>query len=953
MKTRAVLLMLFFVLIIFPKNVNAQISEWYFNDNERKIKEEGGIRDYIKGDNYVIIGGSSFSYEKNIPSVTKIDTIGNVVWSTASVSQAAYSGVNDYITGYVTNLVHSGPFIYATCVIVNYDYRTKELWKINASNGNTIWRKKYNTSNTWENSDRILDYDSNKLLVGYSDGENSYRIKMAFIDKNTGDTLSSHRIGILRNRDKYALAIDSKKNIYYTKYDSVFKVHYLNPDSVIWKVRYAAAKIFDFKRIYIDSRDSIYLFGRRDMTYEKGNVVSINKNNGKFNWDVTATDAREDVELEDMIDKNNYIYATWRHTLVGGSDKGFFTTKIDKTAGKIEFASVHLFTGNKIHEYNGNGNAAMSIDVDNNGDIYLTGYYAAANYGPGCWGILKVNGHTGDSMYEATITEDSTKYDKISIGMAVCVIKNKPYFLGDLEINPDHLPYNGKRKIALVKLEGNTGNVLLKKYIGVNYQFPSKTLSIENYDVSKTIVMKQNGKAIKLEAYDFNKKLLWENVFAKSYYLLGSELSIAPNKEIFVSAFSKSKSDVFPFYETKTDSIHLFHLSSNGKIIKQYRFYIGLDNASPIELCTDNMSAIIFYQKDNIVYCRKVSSSVLSREFNLQINYNGVGSKIKYCSDKNNLKMLVFGNMQKYSKLIELDKKSMEAKNVAFMPSPLNTINYVYDIDDDNVVLCGKNIYNRESIGLYNILSKDTIWAKTFSVNNNSQVIKCVTDKERKFIYFISQYVNNIMVRKIAVSNGMQSWDYEFNGIANLNDSPTDISYDDQRKQVVITGFETTSTNNRQLLTIVLDSLGSVVNIIQKTGDFIGDNSALCSEVLPDGSIWIGGNLNKHPYGLAGFIYEIGHSTVTNVMNYVPTHELDVEVFPNPFSMQTSLCLNKSTKNIKIVIYNSNGLMVKEINSVKNEKIILNRDNLPVGLYFIRFSSGNNLITTKKVLIID
>lgn len=943
-KSKVLLLTLFVLLLVPQKKTNAQIAEYYFNDIEQK--EGGKINDHVKGEDFIIIGGRSFDSFKYMPAITKVDTLGQAVWSTTTLDQTVYSSNNVFIH----RLMLSDTFLYATCIIEQGYNHPKEVWKIDATNGNIIWKKSFQAYNN-RYPEHIIDYDSTKILIGYSDYYTGsvYKIRMAFVDKITGDTLSTHRIGdISWTKDKYGLAVDSQKNIYYTKHDSIFKVHYSNPDSVIWKARHISADVLDFQQIYIDSNDSIFLFGRKDATYKSGKAINISKNDGTLNWDVTASTG--DVTFRDMVDKNGYIYTTWRHTLVGGGTYSFWTSKINKNSGNVEFGSSYNFAGlGTLDTHSGSGTGAMSIDVDNNGDVFLTGYYGDANYGPECWGILKLNSNTGNVIYEVTITEDSTKYDNISIGMVACVINNQPYFLGELQT---HHPNGYERsKTTFIKLDGDSGTIILKKHIDGNYQFPSKTLYIENYLLSQTVVLKQTGRMIKLEMYDFNKNVLWEKTFTKNYFLFGGNLSVAPNGEIVLSAYSKSESSTLPYYGTNTDSIYLFHLDSGGNIIKEYGFYIGIDNAFPIELYTDSLSTLLFYQKNDNIYYRKFEFSTLSSEYDSQINYYDVDSRTKYCFNASTIKALLFGYKSGATRFIELDKNSMNTTNLATIPSPLNTINYTLEIDTNLVVLCGKNNSNLESIGLYNTSIKDTVWTKILSINY-SQALKCVIDDQKEFIYLVSNNENNVIIRKLAVSDGTQSWEYTFNGTANLYDSPTDITYDNQKGKVVVSAFETDSSNNKRVLILVLDSSGTVLDTIQKAGDFTGDNYALCSAVLPDGSMWIGGNLNKNLYGLAGFIFEIDLSIIPTAINFVHPYELGISVFPNPFSAMATLNTNKLLKNARLILYNSNGTIVKEI-EINEQTAILRRDKLPAGLYFIQLMDNNNFIKTEKIIIID
>lgn len=76
-------------------------------------------------------------------------------------------------------------------------------------------------------------------------------------------------------------------------------------------------------------------------------------------------------------------------------------------------------------------------------------------------------------------------------------------------------------------------------------------------------------------------------------------------------------------------------------------------------------------------------------------------------------------------------------------------------------------------------------------------------------------------------------------------------------------------------------------------------------------------------------------------------------VFPNPFLNSTTIQTNEYIKNATITIYNSLGEQVKEIKNVNGQSIILNRENLPIGVYSIQLKQDNTYFLSKRVIIIE
>ncbi|HEY5122755.1 MAG TPA: T9SS type A sorting domain-containing protein [Ignavibacteria bacterium] len=83
------------------------------------------------------------------------------------------------------------------------------------------------------------------------------------------------------------------------------------------------------------------------------------------------------------------------------------------------------------------------------------------------------------------------------------------------------------------------------------------------------------------------------------------------------------------------------------------------------------------------------------------------------------------------------------------------------------------------------------------------------------------------------------------------------------------------------------------------------------------------------------------------------SNEETISVYPNPFFSETTLQSDKIFKDATLAVYNSCGQQVKQIKNISGRTIILHRDNLPSGLYFIRLTQDNKKITTYKLVITD
>lgn len=75
--------------------------------------------------------------------------------------------------------------------------------------------------------------------------------------------------------------------------------------------------------------------------------------------------------------------------------------------------------------------------------------------------------------------------------------------------------------------------------------------------------------------------------------------------------------------------------------------------------------------------------------------------------------------------------------------------------------------------------------------------------------------------------------------------------------------------------------------------------------------------------------------------------------YPNPFSVQTIINTTEILNNATLSVSNCFGQLVKQLNNLSGQTIILNRDNLPNGVYFLQLHQNNKLVQSGKIIIAD
>lgn len=140
----------------------------------------------------------------------------------------------------------------------------------------------------------------------------------------------------------------------------------------------------------------------------------------------------------------------------------------------------------------------------------------------------------------------------------------------------------------------------------------------------------------------------------------------------------------------------------------------------------------------------------------------------------------------------------------------------------------------------------------------------------------------------------------------------------------------------------IIEGVGTEYGLIEPIPDWFQKNSAFVC--LHDSAGTIFTNTNWNPY--------MSCQLITSINN--PHESIErISFFPNPFSQQTTLQSNKALNNATLNIYNSFGQQVKTIIHISANAITLYSDNLTNGLYFIRLTQDNKVVTEDKLIICD
>jgi hypothetical protein len=203
----------------------------------------------------------------------------------------------------------------------------------------------------------------------------------------------------------------------------------------------------------------------------------------------------------------------------------------------------------------------------------------------------------------------------------------------------------------------------------------------------------------------------------------------------------------------------------------------------------------------------------------------------------------------------------------------------------------------------------------------------------------------------------------------NLNDfNDTDSGPNAGMNFPVITFADYWTFNSQTFLQGIIDSpdpQNCTIEIFLADSDSssYGEGKTYVGYANPDA----GGNWSVHVTGVnpgdiitataidaSGNTSEFSHNAFVGTYTGILSSDMgdNITVYPNPFSDYTVIRFNyTSVPPLSIFLYNSTGQMIREYENTDKEEILLERNSLPDGLYFLNVEKCGEIIKTHKIII--
>jgi len=842
--------------------LNAQIdSALYFYD--QTYGKLNMIHKTIKVEDGIIISGEVNVNGYEHPLVLKIDFEGKLIWSTLHSVQNGTNGQNT-CRGFDIWLGKDN-YIYGVSSTYNITDNKRYIWKLNSETGSIIYIKQFYQDGYVPV--KLLEYDSTTIIATYKKtvaGQETTAM-LAYISKQTGDTLQKFQMGTCIG--EFGASIDKNKNLFYWRDNNFTKFNRKNIGQILWTKTYELLNnnpLNEIHDVYIDAMDNIFLFGRNGGSYGHGDaiVAKISILNGNLLWKVKLNILYSYIKKSDFIDKEGKLYISYRHTMVGSVVSNFTIVKLDKQNGIQDWLSNTLVTSVGTNNPSGGDETAiLSIAIDCNNDIYATGYYNDANYGPAVWGNMKLSGLTGVKIYDKTMDLTSPSQDLYSQGLSSFVNNDQSIILGQMQ---NLASPNLFLSDSYFSAYDSNGNDTVMKRIASQFSIPSKTIDIVSFG-DTNFILKQEGQLIRINCLVNGNNSLWNVVITSPINKInvGGLLKVTNNKVLIVYK-ENLFSEEYPYMQSLSSSVKMLVLNrSTGTQLNTPTFNFVADTLDLREIEADDNLAIISYFKDGNSYVIPSyglslfgSSQLLPIASSLS-TYQGIQNCILNISPTT---LLAVDQLQ-----IKMINKSTLAQNTVYTFSDPRTYNDI-EIINNQLHLVGKDQDNKQLYSIYDFTSNSLILDDRYEIGEFFHI-----DRDSYNNHILSGQKNgNIITRYINNLYNTTVWEKTYS----FNTSDEKVLYSSQvnplSNVLSHTGAIKRTDGSQDFFINCIDFLGDTIFTAIIKDSLNLQSRGLIASYSSDSTTLIGGNHNRDIRTREGVIFEIGSSSCKRIITGNP-----------------------------------------------------------------------------------
>ncbi len=771
-----------------------------------------------KHDNGIIIAGKMSNANSEIPILFKLNSDGEVVWSTSTCLEK-----ERHYLRHASFMVADDGFIYATAnfslkrVSSINNLHTSRFYKIDAATGDVKWTSvdiEHIRSNLG-----LSGYDNHFMELGSS--------KMAFglayldyegfiVDKITGAVLDTFEKRFTK-RGSTTIIADQSDNFIYSNEKSLYKLNQQNFDDIIWQTDFS--DIRRIQKVYEDKFGDLFVFT------SGGGAKKIDPVLGTEVWSKQVTyyaDFLADETLVALVETNEFFYLSFNYR----GNSHYAISKVNKSTGEVVWQSFETIDAINAEYPNAAGHsAALSMDIDCNGDLILAGRYADSSKTQ--MGLMKLDGANGNKLNEAVV--ELNQDDNPDVGLFAGVFEDKIVFLGSEIIWVAYEHPLSKTKIIQTDSELN---IISQKDVISGIKFGSEVVQMVP-NGNSTYVMQQKGAEIELIKRNNDGTVGWTSTFGNEEYTQADYLAIG-DTYAYVSSRGVAGDD---------GNLLLYQIAiANGTVTKSV-IVNSTENDFPhqtYELEVVNDVAYVYYSpfptnKNSSLTINKWAGGVIS-------NPNGHNASELFLDKKEENLIVPFGQYLFYadnSYMHSIDRITLEL-DLDPNPGTLNFYETRNTIQNDSIIFAfGNSVFSdSQYVRKYDMFRKRLIWGKNLA---SAGSLKAMTRGEGGYLYAMGKTDGLSNLIKISEETGEQVWNKDFVWASDVvNEKELYLNYDSAKNQIIRYFASEKNTTSQILKVEIYDTLGNL--LIQKSDETIlNEIEDYVFSVNTDGSILIGG----------------------------------------------------------------------------------------------------------------
>lgn len=894
------LLLAIAITVMSASGTRAQFSETIFYDTLTKVSSDGYVHSCLADGKYIYVSGSSFSETSPLPTVTKMDTAGNVIWTATDESDNRFSGNWGFKNSMNScrSTIKSGNRIFTAAEPRAFALPTTllhEVWCISDSTGVLLW--KLNINKSW--IVRLADYSDTSIIAitRTTSASNTFIgiYDYHLIHKQTGALIYSKHFGDagLSLFNEPNVFVDNNKNILLSWDDTCKKFRDDRLNQLLWTSHIPYNGSLKMINVVTQSDNRYYFSGQN-------NVRCVDTATGATVWYnqypsigyMPGVQSGGDCIPKDILFKDSLLYMTWTSVYVGGVQltHGFTLTRLNKTNGYMKYMAAYDFTGTPPDPPPSGTSDQLDwpfkICMDENRNIYIVGSYdrAPGQESPGNWGIMRFNSETGQKVYEATITDNPSQRSERSQAKFVTYIDGKLYAVGNLE-KPSNPVYARPLFVAF-----DTSIIFRERYrkgIDATIRYSSSLTAILPVSVTKMALLKKVGRSSVVELRTNNNQLIWSKTFnSAAKFMVPQNMTVMADTGIAASFILYKEDPDLKVVRGVADSLVFVHFDTTGNI----RFSHTIKN-NPNDTLTAMQVSKDDLGKVNFVYRRK--NGPLYNYYGYMLggtsaNLSSIAGSVSYDPDTSVIRLNTLqqynrdttvcyqtGNSSPARGWLQSNTQGIFYPNFGFRPvSFFSRIYSSLKLDSVSFFVMGRDSSGQIRGARYNHrLANPLVWSYMPAVNGTL----FNADSSSQFLYTIAAGAptKKLIINKIERSTGAAVWESGRTPIAKTNILPVDFKYNNINRRFTIGGYIIDSTRSglgSAYFYIVLDSTGTIINDLVRPGFGLGETRINAINVLQNGTNIYGGSHNRSDYGTVGFYNSdcVGNTLVASVSITAP-----------------------------------------------------------------------------------